>query len=87
MSGREQHSATDELAPHTHQERMTTSDGNPNPLVNLGTSGTLSGATVPQRFDYSNRATDTVNTVSAGGDQPHNNIPPVIASYAWRRTA
>lgn len=24
---------------------------------------------------------------SAGGDHPHNNIPPVIASYAWRRTA
>ena len=24
---------------------------------------------------------------SAGGDAPHNNIPPVIASYAWRRTA
>ena len=23
----------------------------------------------------------------AGGDVPHNNIPPVIASYAWRRTA
>ena len=38
---------TDELAPHMHQERMTTGDGNPNPLVNLETSGTLSGATVP----------------------------------------
>lgn len=24
---------------------------------------------------------------SAGGDAPHNNIQPVIASYAWRRTA
>ena len=22
-----------------------------------------------------------------GGDQPHNNIPPSIASYGWRRTA
>lgn len=78
---------TEELAPHTHQERMTTSDGNPNPLVNLETSGTLSGAVVPQRFDYNNKATETVNTVSTGGGQAHNNIPPVIASYAWRRTA
>lgn len=78
---------TDELAPHMHQERMTTSDGNPNPLVNLETSGTLSGATVPQRFGYSNKATDTVNTVSAGGGKGHNNIPPVIASYIWSRTA
>ena len=78
---------TDELAPHMHQEKMTTKDGNPNPLVNLETSGTLSGATVPQRFEYSNTATDTVNTVSAGEGKGHNNIPPVIASYIWSRTA
>lgn len=78
---------TDEMAPHMHQERMTTSDGNPNPLVNLETNGTLSGATVPQGFGYTHKATDTVNTVSAGGGKGHNNIPPVIASYAWRRTA
>ena len=77
----------DEMAPHMHQERMTTSDGNPNPIVNLETSGKLSGATVPQRFGYTNKATDTVNTVSAGGGKEHNNIPPVIASYGWRRTA
>ena len=78
---------TDEMAPHVHQERMPTSDGNSNPLVNLETNGTLSGATVPQRFGYTNKATDKVNTVSAGGGKGHNNIPPVIASYAWRRTA
>ena len=78
---------TDEMPAHTHQERMTTCDGNPNPLVNLGTSGTLSGAIVPRGFDYSQKATDTVNTVSAGGGKEHNNIPPVIASYGWRRTA
>ena len=29
----------------------------------------------------------TGNVGSAGGNAPHNNIPPVIASYAWRRTA
>lgn len=78
---------TDEMPAHTHQERMITSDGNPNPLVNLGTSGTLSGAVVPQGFGYSNKATDTVNTVSAGGGKPHNTLPPSIASYGWRRTA
>lgn len=79
--------ATDEIPAHEHQERMTTSDGNPNPLVNLETSGTLSGATVPQRFGYTNKATATVTTVSAGGNKEHNNLPPVIASYGWRRTA
>lgn len=78
---------TDEMPAHTHQERMTTRDGNSNPLVNLGTSGTLSGAVVPQGFGYSNKATDTVNTVSADGGKPHNTLPPSIASYGWRRTA
>lgn len=78
---------TDEMPAHKHQEKMTTSDGNPNPLVNLETSGTLSGATVPQRFGYSNKATDTVTTVSAGGGKPHNTLPPSIACYGWRRTA
>lgn len=78
---------TDEMPAHTHQEKMTTSDGNPNPLVNLETSGTLSGATVPQRFAYTNKATDKVTTVSTGENQPHNNLPPSIACYSWRRTA
>lgn len=27
------------------------------------------------------------STDSAGGNQPHNNMPPYIAVYMWRRTA
>ena len=69
-----------------HQERMTTSDGNPNSLVNLETGGNLSGATVPQRFGYTHKATDTVNTVSAGGDKPHNNMEPYRVVYIFKRT-
>lgn len=30
---------------------------------------------------------DTVETDSAGGGQAHNNMPPYLAVYAWRRTA
>lgn len=30
---------------------------------------------------------DTVETGSAGGGQAHNNMPPYLAVYAWRRTA
>ena len=26
------------------------------------------------------------NVGSTGGNQPHGNIPPVIAAYAWKRT-
>lgn len=79
--------STDELPAHTHQEKMTTGDGNSNPIVNLETSGTLRGATVPQRFGYSTTATAKITTEAVGGDQPHNNMPPSIACYGWRRTA
>lgn len=27
------------------------------------------------------------NTSSAGGDKPHNNMPPYLAVYIWKRTA
>lgn len=85
--GEEKHKlSVEELAPHMHQERMTTSDGNPNSLVNLETGGNLSGATVPQRFGYTHKATDTVNTVSAGGDKPHNNMEPYRVVYIFKRT-
>ena len=29
----------------------------------------------------------TFTTDNTGGNQPHNNLPPSIASYGWRRTA
>lgn len=86
--GEEKHKITvEELASHMHQERMTTSDGNPNPIVNLETSGNLSGATVPQRFGYTNKATDTVNTVRVGGDKPHNNMQPYQTVYIFKRSS
>ena len=29
----------------------------------------------------------STNVLSVGGNQPHNNMPPYLAVYAWRRTA
>lgn len=28
-----------------------------------------------------------ISTSSTGGDQPHNNMPPYLVVYIWRRTA
>lgn len=28
-----------------------------------------------------------VTTTGVGGDQPHNNMPPYLAVYMWKRTA
>lgn len=41
------------------------------------------------RFDSSARENnyDAQINVNFGGNQPHNNMPPYIACYGWRRTA
>lgn len=38
---------------------------------------------------HSNNYTGTtvLRTAAAGGDQPHNNMPPYLAVYVWKRTA
>lgn len=30
---------------------------------------------------------EIANTANTGANSPHNNLPPSIASYGWRRTA
>lgn len=58
---------------------------------NLNTSGTGT-----QFSEYSAHQTEqtikpgkywTANTTEAGGDQPHNNMPPYLAVYMWKRIA
>lgn len=71
--------STDETARHSHVYYLdTTKKGTSRDkgdwFVDAGTIG--------------EEVTGTARTTEAvGGNQPHNNIPPVIASYAWRRTA
>lgn len=39
----------------------------------------------PTMYNYTN--TDATGTLSVGGSQPHNNMPPYLAVYMWQRTA
>lgn len=69
---------TDEMASHSHTYWLdTTKKGAPQDsgdwFVDAGTIGAKDGV---------GRSTE-----AAGKSVPHNNIPPVIASYGWRRTA
>ena len=63
---------TDEMPAHTH-----TLSRNSN---TKGTAWCLTDHQGPEQWQPG-------NVGSAGGNSPHNNIQPVIASYAWRRTA
>lgn len=44
-----------------------------------------SGFTDPHKAEYPTLASIKDITFNAGGDQPHNNLPPYIAVYIWRR--
>lgn len=44
-----------------------------------------SGFTDPHKAEYPTPASIKDITFNAGGDQPHNNLPPYIAVYIWRR--
>lgn len=43
------------------------------------------GTTVPAKW-WTDNVSSSV-TESAGGSQPHNNMPPYLAVFMWKRTA
>ena len=55
----------------SHQHTVTCGSG--------GDTGLGSGSTWT--------STITARTNAAGGSQPHNNMPPYLAVYIWKRTA
>ena len=62
-----------EMPSHTHQTGQRASYGSGNAYASIG---------------YNNSAsTSNASTSSTGGGQAHNNMPPYIAVYVWKRTA
>lgn len=70
---------TDEMPTHTHT-----------PTVSGRPIGANDGSTPAWHAQAASdwRTADIISsTTSAGGGQPHNNMPPYITCYMWRRTA
>lgn len=81
MVGEKEHTLTiNEMPAHAHN-------------LNAFTSGSGSAGRFTIDSTWSSTSSDTEstkwigNTTSAGSGQPHNNIPPSIVVYRWRRIA
>ena len=75
VGGEANHTLTiDEIPAHNH---------------NLKTCDAVGPYDAPVRGDGSNEGwASSINTIaSAGGGQAHNNMPPYLAAYIWKRTA
>ena len=86
--GEATHTLTEaELASHIHQIR---SDGGAKTYL-VATNG--SGSDGPDysfddsSHDYGGNVSGTFYATATGGNQPHNNMPPYLAVYVWKRTA
>lgn len=65
----------DELAPHSHTQNVTTGSGGPALRSDYNAD------------DHGNVYSQGITTDSAGGGQPHNNMPPYEVKHIWKRTA
>lgn len=66
--------AASEMPTHTHTVKEGSRTGTP-------------GGTLTSGDDETNSVASEQTSGSAGGGQPHNNMPPYVAVYIWRRTA
>lgn len=74
----------EEMPRHVHPFSIE-NDGNVNETNVIGFAGTAykDNLGIPKGQDWSSNG--YVATTYRGGDQPHNNMPPYLVVYMWRR--
>ena len=76
-----------ELPSHDHGEQLDFGGFGVRPyMVTAGATGSGSGKYI-EMDNLGSSSGDEVKTISTGGGQAHNNMPPFISVYRWRRIA
>lgn len=91
--GERQHKlTTEEMASHSHGQNTNGNgsdgwSGSYGPMVTKGAkNGSVDGYSVCVTGGWTSNQ-NQVMTDQNGGNVPHNNLPPSVASYCWQRTA
>lgn len=77
-----------EMPTHTHTQKIGLTNTEAQAMVTAKGGGSASGYAVTYANTTHISATGTnVNTFTRGGGKPHDNMPPYLAVYMWKRTA